>query len=109
VTAPAGHPAGTEIGPEEDRRPEDPGDTDSDPIDAMRAEIDELDGEILRLVKRRTEISQRIGAARIASGGPRIVYSREIAVLARFRDLGTEGRELAMLLLRLGRGKLGSR
>jgi chorismate mutase len=75
----------------------------------MRAEIDELDGEILRLIKRRTEISRQIGAARIASGGPRIVYSREIAVLARFRDLGAEGRELAMLLLRLGRGKLGSR
>jgi chorismate mutase len=75
----------------------------------MRAEIDELDGETLRLIKRRTEISRQIGAARIASGGPRIVYSREIAVLARFRDLGAEGRELAMLLLRLGRGKLGSR
>jgi chorismate mutase len=28
-------------------------------------------------------------------------------VLARFRDLGAEGRELAMLLLRLGRGRLG--
>jgi chorismate mutase len=29
-------------------------------------------------------------------------------VLARFRDLGAEGRELGLLLLRLGRGKLGS-
>ncbi len=101
MTAPAGHSAGPEVGAESHPPP--------DPIDAMRAEIDELDGEILRLVKRRSEISQQIGAARIASGGPRIVYNREIAVLARFRELGAEGRELAMLLLRLGRGKLGSR
>ncbi|MFB9907152.1 chorismate mutase [Allokutzneria oryzae] len=76
-------------------------------IDALRLEIDELDAEILRLIKRRSEVSQTIGAARMASGGPKIVYSREMAVLARFRDLGPEGRELGMLLLRLGRGRLG--
>lgn len=76
-------------------------------IDALRREIDVLDAEILRLVKRRSEVSQRIGAARMAAGGPKIVYNREMAVLARFRDLGAEGRELGMLLLRLGRGRLG--
>ena len=76
-------------------------------IDRLRLEIDELDAEILRLVKRRSQVSQLIGAARMAAGGPRIVYNREIAVLARFRELGAEGRELGMLLLRLGRGRLG--
>jgi chorismate mutase len=30
-----------------------------------------------------------------------------MAVLERYRPLGPEGRELAMLLLRLGRGRLG--
>jgi chorismate mutase len=78
-------------------------------IDALRVEIDHLDSEILRLVKRRTEVSKRIGKARMAAGGPRIVYSREMAVLARFRELGGEGRDLALLLLRLGRGRLGGR
>ena len=73
------------------------------------AEIDHLDAEILRLVKRRSEVSRLIGAARMAAGGPRIVYNREMAVLARFRELGAEGRELGMLLLRLGRGRLGGR
>jgi chorismate mutase len=43
----------------------------------------------------------------MAAGGPRIVYNREMAVLARFRDLGPDGRTLGMLLLRLGRGRLG--
>ncbi|GAA0910479.1 chorismate mutase [Pseudonocardia zijingensis] len=79
----------------------------ADDIDALRLEIDHLDAEILRLVKRRTEVSKRIGKARMAAGGPRIVYSREMAVLARFRELGSEGRDLALLLLRLGRGRLG--
>lgn len=76
-------------------------------IDQLRTEIDELDAQILRLVQRRSEVSRRIGAARIAAGGPKVVHSREMAVLGRYRDLGREGRELAMLLLRLGRGPLG--
>jgi chorismate mutase len=82
--------------------------TTADDIDALRVEIDHLDAEILRLVKRRTEVSKTIGKARMAAGGPRIVYSREMAVLARFRELGSEGRDLALLLLRLGRGRLGT-
>jgi chorismate mutase len=74
---------------------------------ALRAEIDYLDNEILRLVQRRTAVSQAIGSARRAAGGPRVVHGREMAVLNRYRELGKEGHELAMLLLRLGRGQLG--
>jgi chorismate mutase len=73
----------------------------------LRAEIDYLDAEILRLVQRRTAVSQVIGNARRAAGGPRVVHGREMAVLNRYRELGKEGHELAMLLLRLGRGPLG--
>ena len=76
-------------------------------ISDLRKEIDWLDAEILRLVKRRIEVSKTIGAARMAAGGPRIVYNREIDVLARYRELGPEGRRLAMALLNLGRGPLG--
>jgi chorismate mutase len=54
-------------------------------------------------------VSQKVGKARMAAGGPRIVYNREMAVLERFRDLGSDGRELGMILLRLGRGRLGGR
>ncbi|MEC3982607.1 chorismate mutase [Amycolatopsis sp. H20-H5] len=76
-------------------------------IGELRKEIDWLDGEILRLVKRRVEVSKTIGAARMAAGGTKIVYNREMDVLARYRDLGPEGRQLAMALLNLGRGRLG--
>ncbi|HEX4703343.1 MAG TPA: chorismate mutase [Pseudonocardiaceae bacterium] len=76
-------------------------------IGELRAEIDHLDSEILRLIKRRTEVSKMIGATRMASGGTRIVVNREMDVLARYRELGPEGRQLAMVLLNLGRGRLG--
>lgn len=76
-------------------------------LDSLRSEIDHLDAEILRLVQRRTAVSKAIGSARMAAGGPRIVHGREMAVLDRYRELGVEGRELALLLLRLGRGRLG--
>lgn len=79
----------------------------SDEIDVLRAEIDRLDAIILAAVKRRSAVSKKVGAARMASGGPRLVHSREVKVLERFADLGQEGHTLAMLLLRLGRGPLG--
>ncbi|RLK60920.1 MULTISPECIES: chorismate mutase [Actinokineospora] len=73
----------------------------------LRKEIDFLDQEILRLVKRRAEVSKAIGASRMAAGGPRIVVNREMDVLARYRELGPAGRTLALALLDLSRGKLG--
>jgi chorismate mutase len=76
-------------------------------IDDLRQEIDRLDAEILQAVKRRTEVSKIIGKARMASGGTRLVHSREMKVIERYSELGPEGKDLAMLLLRLGRGRLG--
>ncbi|MFT4043927.1 MAG: chorismate mutase [Gordonia sp. (in: high G+C Gram-positive bacteria)] len=78
-----------------------------DEIEVLRQEIDRLDAIILGAIKRRTAISKKVGATRMASGGPRLVHSREVKVLDRFSDLGKEGHTLAMLLLRLGRGPLG--
>nr|WP_273490878.1 chorismate mutase [Gordonia otitidis] len=79
----------------------------SDEIDDLRVEIDRLDAIILAAIKRRTAVSKKVGATRMASGGPRLVHSREVKVIDRFADLGQEGHTLAMLLLRLGRGPLG--
>jgi len=76
-------------------------------IDTLRLEIDQLDRTILAAIQRRTEISHAIGVARMASGGTKLVHVREMAVLERFSELGPEGRQLGMLLLSLGRGRLG--
>lgn len=76
-------------------------------IDKLRKEIDKLDAEILAAIKRRTEVSRIIGRTRMANGGTKLVHSREMKVLERFSELGQEGHTLAMLLLRLGRGRLG--
>jgi chorismate mutase len=76
-------------------------------VDDLRREIDRLDAEILTAVKRRTEVSRAIGKVRMASGGTRLVHSREMKVIERYSDLGPDGKDLAMLLLRMGRGRLG--
>jgi chorismate mutase len=76
-------------------------------IDDLREEIDRLDSEIVAAVKRRTEISQAIGKARMATGGTRLVHSREMKVIKHYSELGPDGKDLAILLLRLGRGRLG--
>jgi chorismate mutase len=76
-------------------------------IDALRLEIDAVDAELVRLIKRRSAISHAIGTARKSLGGPRIVYSREMAILERFRELGPAGTDLGMMLLAMGRGQLG--
>jgi chorismate mutase len=93
--------------PPTDQEPEIPVPVDQAGIDVLRIEIDEIDAELVRLILRRTAVSHAIGAARRSLGGPKIVYSREMAVLQRFRDLGPAGTDLGMLLLAMGRGKLG--
>jgi chorismate mutase len=81
---------------------------DSPPaVDDLRQEIDRLDATILEAVKRRSEVSKIVGKARMASGGTRLVHSREMKVIERYSELGPDGKDLAMLLLRLGRGRLG--
>ena len=67
-------------------------------IDDLRQEIDQLDATILAAVSRRTEVSKLIGKARMASGGTRLVHSREMKVIERYSELGPEGKDLAMLL-----------
>jgi len=76
-------------------------------IEALRVEIDDIDAELVRLIKRRTALSHSIGAARMKLGGTRVVHSREMKILDRFRELGQPGVDLALMLLDLGRGKLG--
>ena len=73
----------------------------------LRRRIDEIDAAIINLWLERAAISQEVGKTRVAAGGTRLVLSREQEILARFRDaIGAEGTELAMLILRAGRGPL---
>jgi len=76
-------------------------------ITGLRERIDEVDGELVRLWRERAALSREVGAARVAAGGTRLVLSREQAVVDTFRSaLGPDGVQLAMLLLRAGRGGL---
>lgn len=76
-------------------------------IASLRNRIDDIDAEIIRLWQERAEISREVGATRVANGGTRLVLAREQEILARFRAaLGADGTQLAMLILRAGRGRL---
>jgi chorismate mutase len=76
-------------------------------IAALRERIDEIDATLIRLWQERAQISQEVGATRVAAGGTRLVLSREREILDRFRAaLGADGTQLALLVLRAGRGPL---
>ena len=76
-------------------------------ITDLRQRIDEIDAALIRLWQERAAISQEVGRTRIASGGTRLVLSREREILDRFRTaLGADGTQLALLILRAGRGPL---
>ncbi len=73
----------------------------------IRTRIDEIDRTLIELWQERAELSREVGATRMASGGTRLVLSREQEILERFRSaLGADGTQLALLLLRAGRGPL---
>ncbi|MEU7972014.1 chorismate mutase [Micromonospora sp. NPDC049089] len=73
----------------------------------IRERIDEIDKALITLWQERAALSQEVGVTRMASGGTRLVLSREREILERFRvALGADGTQLALLLLRAGRGPL---
>jgi chorismate mutase len=76
-------------------------------IASLRARIDEIDQTIINLWQERAAISHEVGVTRVAAGGTRLVLAREQEILNRFREaLGADGTQLAMLILRAGRGRL---
>ena len=78
-----------------------------DHISGLRERIDEIDNSLIELWLERAAISAEVGRVRIASGGTRLVLSREREIVDRFRDaLGPDGVQLALLVLRAGRGPL---
>jgi chorismate mutase len=76
-------------------------------IAGARERIDALDDRIIGLIQERTAVSTVIQQTRIESGGRRVNLSREMDVLAHYRDaLGRPGTALAMTLLELCRGRV---
>lgn len=79
----------------------------SEHIAGLRERLDEIDAKIIELWQERAAISQEVGRTRVASGGTRLVLNREKEILERYRaPLGADGVQLALLVLRAGRGPL---
>ncbi|MFD5736839.1 MULTISPECIES: chorismate mutase [Streptomyces] len=76
-------------------------------ITDARQRIDDLDGRIIGLVQERMAVSAVVQRERLTSGGRRVNLSREMEILAHYRDqLGKPGTALAMTLLELSRGQI---
>jgi chorismate mutase len=72
-----------------------------------RERIDELDERIILLVQERMAVSAAVQDARVASGGGRVSFSREMEIISHYSDpLGKRGTTLAMTLLELCRGHI---
>ncbi|MEU8135478.1 chorismate mutase [Streptodolium elevatio] len=72
-----------------------------------RARIDDLDRRIIALITERVALSQEVQRTRIAAGGRRVQLTREMDVIARYREaLDKPGTEVAMALLELCRGRI---
>ncbi|MGW1991091.1 chorismate mutase [Embleya sp. NPDC001921] len=81
-----------------------------DVIGAGRARIDDLDRRIIALITERVDTSAEIQRVRVASGGNRVQLSREMEVIARYREgLGKPGTTVALTLLELCRGRVRPR
>ena len=79
----------------------------SDRIAGLRTRIDAIDEAMIDLWQERAAISSEVGRIRVASGGTRLILAREREVIERFRAaLGSTGVQLALLILRAGRGPL---
>jgi chorismate mutase len=75
------------------------------PIDQLRTEIDEIDRVLAGNLRQRADLSRRVQAARIESGGVRVDISREQDIFANYRaNLGPDGAIIADAILRLCRG-----
>ena len=82
-------------------------DTAATHIAGLRERLDEIDAKLIELWQERARISQEVGRTRVASGGTRLVLNRENEILERYRTaLGADGVQLALLILRAGRGPL---
>jgi chorismate mutase len=102
---PAPGPNGT-VAAEVMAEPVEPADT-TELIAGLRRRLDEIDSRLIELWRERAAISGEVGRIRIASGGTRLVLSREREIVDRFREaLGADGVQLALLILRAGRGPL---
>jgi chorismate mutase len=76
-------------------------------IAAGRATIDDLDRRIIALIDERVAASKDVQRTRLAAGGRRVQLSREMEVIARYREgLGKPGTSVAMTLLELCRGRV---
>ena len=75
-------------------------------IAELRRRIDEVDTELVEIVRRRIALSREVQAVRMAHTGRRLEHSRELQIVnAYVEGLGKGGGQLALSILELCRGR----
>ncbi len=75
-------------------------------INGLRQSIDEVDAELIEIVRRRIALSREVQAVRMAHTGRRLEHSRELQIVnAYVEGLGRGGGQLALSILELCRGR----
>ena len=72
-------------------------------LDLLQVQLERLEHQLVDLVRRRTLLARQLAETRRRLGGTSTVHVAELAVVRRFRCLGSNGLDMAMILLRLGR------
>ncbi|WP_166741638.1 chorismate mutase [Cumulibacter soli] len=76
-------------------------------IGELRVRIDAVDDEIIRLIQERRALSNQVGRLRASVGGPRLSIGREHQIMGKFaNEIGTYGSQVALLLLKISRGRM---
>ncbi|MFE3515074.1 chorismate mutase [Streptomyces sp. NPDC059166] len=75
-------------------------------VSTLRDRIDLVDTEIRALMERRRELSREIQRTRMAEGGTRTDFTREMRVISPYSEsYGRQGTAVAMALLEICRGE----
>lgn len=76
-------------------------------LGSLRDRINDIDEQLISLWQERSQVSKEVGKLRMAAGGTRLALARERQICERFAAaLGEDGTQLALLILRAGRGPL---
>jgi chorismate mutase len=70
--------------------PSDRPDADSGDLARLRAEIEGIDRELIRLIARRVELARRVGAVKHTAGLPALDPAREAAVIRRVSEVARQ-------------------
>ncbi len=67
-------------------------------LENLRKDVDEIDAEIVKLLKRRTAVSRKIGVIKAKAGLPIVDLEREVSVIQKLKYKAADEQESKALI-----------